>query len=226
MVLHPGYTVDVAVPLDENRRFAVMARHAGVEDRYLWSREGSICSPDYCESPAYRLHRGVAAANLAAALRTCADEGVGLAVENQNPRVGYLFQLPAELVGIVHALPGLRICVDLGHLWISSLVHGFDFLSGLRAMLATSRVASAHVHDNGALLGTREAGRFVGGPPTGSRFSDEHLALGRGVVPIAAAVSHLKRAGVGVLVVETRDPPLASARRLMRMLGYAAVGGA
>jgi sugar phosphate isomerase/epimerase len=149
---------------------------------------------------------------------------VVLAVENLNPRVTYLFQHPSELVGVVHALPQLGICVDLGHLWISSLVHGFAFLSGLRDMVATGRVVSAHVHDNGSRLGTRMADHVVDEPPDGSRFSDEHLAIGRGNVPIAAAVRLLKRAGVGFLVIETLDPPMQSARPLWRMLGHAAGG--
>jgi sugar phosphate isomerase/epimerase len=224
VVLHPGYTLDTAVPLDADRRSATLARHSGGEERFIWSRGGSICAPGYCESTTYRLHREVAAANLAEALRLCADEGVELAVENLNPRVGYLFQLPAELVGLVHALPRLRICVDIGHLWIASLVHGFDFLSGLRDILATGRVACAHVHDNGSQLGRREVRGIVDAPPEGSRFVDDHLALGRGTIPIAAAVGQLKRAGVGILVIETRDPPLESVRRLMRMLGLASVG--
>jgi sugar phosphate isomerase/epimerase len=224
VVLHPGYTLDAAIPVDTNRRLAVLVRHAGAEARYVWSQGGSICAPGYCESPEYRLRREEATANLAEAARLCADEGIELAVENLNPRVTYLFQLPAEMARVVHAVPQLRICVDLGHLWISSLVHGFGFLGGLRDILATGRVASAHVHDNGSCLGTRAASGVVAAPPDGSRFSDDHLALGRGNVPIAAAVHQLKRAGVGFLVVETLDPPLESVRRLTRMLGRAAAG--
>ncbi|OHD75068.1 MAG: hypothetical protein A2177_09990 [Spirochaetes bacterium RBG_13_68_11] len=225
VVLHPGYTLDVAVPVDSNRRLAALVRHAGVEARYVWSQGGSICAPGYCESAEYRLHREEATASLAEAARLCAAEEVELAVENLNPRVTYLFQLPAELVRVVHALPQLRICVDLGHLWISSLVHGFDFLRGLRDLLATGRVVSAHVHDNGSQLGMRVSERVVDAPPDGSRFGDDHLAIGRGNVPIAAAVHQLKRAGVGFLVVETLDPPLESVRRLNRMLGHAVGAG-
>jgi sugar phosphate isomerase/epimerase len=66
----------------------------------------------------------------------------------------------------------------------------------------------------------------VDAPPDGSRFSDDHRAIGRGTVPIASAVRLLKRAGVGTFVIETLDPPLESARPLMGMLGRAAVGGA
>jgi len=224
VVLHPGYTLDVAVPIDSNRRLATLARHAGEEQRWVWSTNGSICRPGYCESPAYRLRRQEALAGLAEAVRLCAAEGVELAVENLNPRVAYLYQLPAELVGVVHALPQLGICVDLGHLWISSLVHGFAFLSGLRDLVATGKVVSAHVHDNGSQLGTRVTDHVVDAPPDGSRFSDEHLGIGRGEVPVAAAVRLLKRAGVPFLVVETLDPPMESVRRLWAMLGHAAGG--
>jgi sugar phosphate isomerase/epimerase len=224
VVLHPGYTLDVALPVDAARRPAVLLRHAWEEQRYIWSRGGSICRPGYCESSVYRLHREEAVAGLAEAARLCAAEGVDLAVENLNPRVAYLFQLPAELVGVVHALPQLRICVDLGHLWISSLVHGFAFLSGLRDLAATGRVVSVHVHDNDSRLGTRVADHVVDAPPDGSRFDDDHLAIGRGSVPIAAAVRQLTRAGVGLFVIETLDPPLESVRPLWGMLGRAAGG--
>lgn len=222
VVLHPGYTLDVAVPVDHHARLATVARHAGGEARYLWSRGGSICAPGYCETHDYRRHRDETIRNLDGAVRLAADEGVQLAVENLNPRITYLFQLPGELVGLVHALPRLRLCVDLGHLWISSLVHGFDFLSGLRDVLATGKVLSAHVHDNGSQLGTRVVDGVVAAPPDGSLFSDDHLAIGRGFVPIAAAVRLLKRVGVGYLVVETLDPPLETARRLVGMLGRTA----
>ena len=219
VVLHPGYTLDIAVPVDTSRRLAALVRHAGAEARYVWSQGGSICAPGYCESAEYQRHREQAAANLAEAARLCADEGIALAVENLNPRVTYLFQLPAELVRVAHAVPQLGLCVDLGHLWISSLVHGFDFLHGLRDVLSTGRVVSAHVHDNGSQLGTRVSEHVVDAPPDGSRFGDDHFAIGRGGVPIAAAVHQLRRAGVGTLVVETLDPPLESVRRLARMLG-------
>ncbi len=222
VVLHPGYALDVAVPIDASRRLAALARHAGDAARYIWSPGGRICTPGYCQTSEYRLRREQAIVNLAEAVRICGHEGVELAVENLNPRITYLFQLPAELTGVVHDLPQIRLCVDLGHLWISSLVHGFDFVSGLRDMLATGRVVSAHVHDNASQLGTRVAEHVVDAPPDGSRFGDDHLELGRGVIPIAAAVRQLKRVGVGFLVVETVDPPLESARHLARMLGRAA----
>ena len=224
VVLHPGYALDVAVPVDSNRRLAALARHAGDAARYIWSHGGRICTPGYCDTAEYRLRREEVIARLPEAVRLCADEGIELAVENLNPRVTYLFQLPAELVRVVHALPRLRICIDLGHLWISSLVHGFDFLRGLRDILATGRVVSAHVHDNDSQLGVRATERIVDAPPDGSRFSDDHLEVGRGTVPIAAAVHQLKRAGVGFLVIETLDPPLASVRRVLAMLGHAGGG--
>jgi sugar phosphate isomerase/epimerase len=225
VVLHPGYTLDVAVPVDSSRRLAVLTRHVGDAARYIWSQGGRICTPGYCETAGYRQRREEATARLAAAARLCAEEGVQLAVENLNPRVTYLFQLPAELVRLAHAVPQLRLCVDLGHLWISSLVHGFDFLHGLRDVLSTGRVVSAHVHDNSSQLGTRVSEHIVDAPPAGSRFGDDHFAIGRGGVPIAAAVHQMKRAGVGTLVVETLDPPLESVHRLARMLGRSTAGG-
>ena len=219
VVLHPGYTLDVAVPVDPEPppRRADPAR-GGCRAVHLVPG-GRICTPGYCETAEYRQRREEATARIAEAVRLCADEGVRLAVENLNPRVTYLFQLPAELVRVAHEVPQLGLCVDLGHLWISSLVHGFDFLHGLRDVLSTGKVVSAHVHDNGSQLGTRVSEHVVDAPPAGSRFGDDHFAIGRGGVPIAAAVHQMRRAGVGTLVVETLDPPLESVRRLARMLG-------
>jgi sugar phosphate isomerase/epimerase len=131
---------------------------------------------------------------------------VRLAVENLNPRVTYLFQLPEELVLLASEVPEVVLCVDLAHLWISSLVHGFGFADGLLRILATGRVVTTHVHDNDSRL---EPSR---------RLADDHAAIGTGRVPIRQALPLLAAAGVRTLVVESLGPVLESYSALVALI--------
>jgi len=206
LVVHPGYTTDSPVPVDPGRRLASLKAVSDRDHRYLLDREGSICGREYCESPAYRAHLEIAIDGLGKSAEACAGEGAALAVENLNPRITYLFQLPSELVALAQALPGIRICADIGHLWISSLAHGFDFSKGLADILATRRVLAAHVHDNASRLGP---------PPV---FGDDHALLGSGNVPIREALRLLLGTGVSDLIVETTTLPVQNLERLSAML--------
>lgn len=194
LVLHAGYALDAGVSSDPRRRLAALGP------------EGGICEPGYCESGPYRAHLETAMENLRRARALCANQGVSLAVENLNPRVSYLFQLPGELVDLAAGIPDIALCVDLGHLWISSLAHGFAFIEGLRRILATGRVASAHVHDNPS------------GPGPGGRRSDDHATIGSGRVPIADALPLLAAAGVRPLIVESLGPAIDSYAALVRLI--------
>jgi sugar phosphate isomerase/epimerase len=206
LVLHPGYTTDAAVLSDAQRRLASLEAHADTGDAgWLWLQRGTVCRPGYCESPGYRLHLEVASENLERAAAVCAEEGVRLAVENLNPRLTYLFQLPSELARLAARIPGIALCVDLGHLWLSSLVHGFGFVEGLAEILATGRVVTTHVHDNGSTLGP---------PPM---LSDDHAPIGTGSVPIGDALPLLAAAGVRPLIVESLGPAMASFEALVRL---------
>jgi sugar phosphate isomerase/epimerase len=40
------------------------------------------------------------------------------------------------------------LCLDVGHLWIASQVYGFDYLEGIKQILATKKVITAHIHSN------------------------------------------------------------------------------
>lgn len=191
VVLHPGYTLDSAVPVDMGRRLSGLADLPDEERGQVWLADGSICSRGYCARPSYRARLAAATEGLAAAEAACRAEGVELAVENLNPRITYMFQLPSELVELVRALPAVRVCVDIGHLWISSLAHGFVFGAGLDAILATGSVRSAHVHDNSSRLEPLPV------------LADDHAPVGSGTVPVRDALAALVGAGVPAVVVET-----------------------
>jgi len=209
VVLHPGYVTDERVPTDSSRRLSGLAAARGEADLDPRFPGGTVCRPQYCSTAAYGEHLRRAIDLLAQAVRACGAEGPLLAVENLNPRIRYLFQLPSEMVEAAAAVPDLRFCVDVGHLWISSLLHGFAFLPGLREILATGRVVTAHIHDNSSVLGDAP------------RLADDHGAVGTGRVPIRAAVEAMAEAGVPSLVIESTGAPLAGWRCVRGMLEHA-----
>jgi sugar phosphate isomerase/epimerase len=206
VVVHPGYACDSRVPVDPGRRLAALKPVADREQRGLIASEGSISGRGYCESAVYRAHLQAAIDGLGAATAVCKGEGIALAVENLNPRITYLFQLPSELAALAGALPGIGVCADVGHLWISSLAHGFAFSDGLTRILATGRVIAAHIHDNASRLGP---------PPV---FSDDHALIGSGNVPIESGLRLLLEARVADLILETTTVPLENLRRLSALL--------
>jgi len=207
LILHPGYTTDRGVFVDYRRRLAAIGSDRDQEEQaWLWMRPGAICRPGYCASPGYRTHLEAAVENLREASRICRQEGVSLAVENLNPRLTYLFQLPSELSLLAGQIPGLSLCLDVGHLWISSLVHGFGFTAGLAEILATGRVATAHLHDNSSSLGPQP------------HLADEHALIGSGKVPLREALRLLGEAGVGNLIIESLAPPAENFAGLLRLL--------
>ena len=206
LVLHPGYTTDSRVFSDSARRLAALDSIQGEGGAWLWISKGSVCRPGYCDSPRYRLHLEAAVENLRRACAACAAEGVQLAVENLNPRLTYLFQLPGELARLAAVLPEIALCVDLGHLWISSLVHGFGFADGLRELLDTGRVVTTHVHDNSSRLGPQPV------------LADDHAPVGRGSVPIGEALPLLAAAGVRPLIIESLGPALESFGALLGLI--------
>ncbi len=206
VVLHPGYTLDTAVPVDPGRRLAGLAALPEEERQQVWLADGSICRRGYCGTASYRAHLEQAFDGLGAADAACREAGVELAVENLNPRLTYIFQLPSELGELTRALPSISLCVDIGHLWISSLAHGFVFADGLAEILATGRVRSAHVHDN--------ASRLEPAPV----LADDHALVGSGTVPVREAVSALVQSGVPSIVVETTTLPLENTARVFALL--------
>ncbi len=145
MVLHPGYLCEEGMPSDKNARLALLDKP--LFQRHVAVREGAICGRKYPESDAYRRAMDRLTSHIGMVCRLCRDDGITLAVENLNPRSGYLCMTPddfAQLATIEH----LGFCLDIGHLWISHFAFGFDFLDAMRSMLATRKVVSFHLHAN------------------------------------------------------------------------------
>ncbi|MCK5737107.1 MAG: TIM barrel protein, partial [Spirochaetaceae bacterium] len=137
LILHAGYLQDG--PL--------------ITHNIVQNRKKGMCKPGYEESADYSLHMKAAIGNLNEAAAACMDMGVRLAVENLLPRFNYLFQMPEDFLFMVQEIENIFICVDVGHLWVSSLVHDYDYLQALILLISTERVVSAHIHDNRSING-------------------------------------------------------------------------
>ena len=200
VVLHPGYVTDSAMPSDYRLRSALLSRpEFKAEIRFA---EGSICGPGYNRGENYRRFASRARERLAELATLYAERGVRLAAENLNPRVGYLFHSPEEMVELSLLHPNLYLCLDLGHLRISSFAYGFDFLEGVRTITSTGKVATCHLHSNSS-------------SPT--RFRDDHHSIDKNGFPIEAVLTILADSGAN-LVLETVEEPLRNSLALRNLL--------
>ena len=206
LVLHPGYTLDDPVYMEYGKRKKVLESLTGQEKSLVWINEGTVCRPGYCETGSYKTHLEAAYANLQRAASLTKEEGVRLCVENLNPRITYLFQLPGELITLAEKSADVYLCLDIGHFWISSLVHGFDFVSSLEAVAQTGKIITAHIHDNRSILGQN------------IYLADEHELIGSGNIPVRKALNILKRHGVTRFVIESLAPPIRNMEIILRML--------
>jgi sugar phosphate isomerase/epimerase len=213
VVVHPGYATNHAIPADEAMRQRLLT---SVEfEPYIRVRDGSICGPDYTDTPQYRLFMERTLANLAQFGVRCAERGIGLAVENLNPRTGYLIQTPRDMIETVRVLPSAGLCLDIGHLWISDIVYGFDFLDGIERILATGKVFTTHLHSNhSANSGANRA-----------RYTDDHEPLYAGNVPVREVLRLLLLSGSGAnLVIEAKKEALQNGIYLHNLLAEV-IGG-
>ncbi len=188
VVLHPGYTLDIPVYSDFRKRNAMIGEIIKNENSFAFIRGDTFTRVEYSKTKDYQEHLAVSFDNLKLALNICRDIGVELAIENLNPRLTYLYQAPDDVLEAVSRVEGIGVCLDIGHLWITSLVYNLDFLSAVKRIADTGAVVSVHVHDNNSSLP--------------AHLADEHLIPGHGVIPIVEALSILKERGVTDFIVE------------------------
>lgn len=200
VVLHPGYATDAAMPKDSARRSRLLAQKEFSAD--VRFEEGSICGPEYNRSTSYLKFAQRAKEELVRLASIYAERGVTLAAENLNPRVGYLFHTPDEMIALSRLHPNLGLCLDLGHLFICSLVYGFDYIDGISAIAATGKLVTCHLHSNSSAPG---------------RFTDDHHSIDRHGFPIEAALAALRGSGA-LLVLETIEEPLRNTYLLRELL--------
>ena len=199
VVLHPGYATDCAMPSSFAERKALLGRPEFLAE--IRHAEGAICGPEYNRTERYRKYALRTMERLGELAGRCAERGIRLAAENLNPRVGYLFHAPDEMAEIADIHPNLGICLDIGHLYVSSFVYGFDFLEGLREIVSTGKVFSCHLHGNSS------------GP---ARFRDDHASVDRYGFPIETILDILLESGVN-LVLEAVEEPERNLRLVERL---------
>jgi len=146
LVLHPGYVTDASIPAGNKQRKILL--DDPVFSPYVGKKEGSICKVDYPLQEVYRYHSKQAYKELVRVGDIAGSYNVRLAVENLNPRVGYLFQTPDEMIELSRSSQHIFLCLDVGHLWISSAVYGFDFFDAIKDILQTNKVVNCHLHSN------------------------------------------------------------------------------
>lgn len=191
VVLHPGYVTDVRIPASNAEREALLTGSSFTP--YVGVEKGSICRADYPKSEVYRRHFEQAKESLVTLSAMAKKAGLQLAAENLNPRVAYLVQTPAEMVSLANAGDDLFLCLDAGHLWIASQVYGFDYLEGIKQILATKKVVTAHIHSNPSDRATQV-------------FVDSHDSIDRHSFDYRAVLKLLSDSGANIILETVYSP--------------------
>lgn len=184
LVLHPGYLLPSLIPSDKNRRIEALSSPS--LEQYIGIRDGSICCNDYIFTPEYRRTFSLMSRNLRGMNRKLSDMGIRLALENLNPRAGYMLIHPDEMVALSRS-EDFYFTLDIGHLYVSAELFGFDFLSGLKKVLDTGRVVTTHLHSNPS---SRRKGLFT----------DSHQSLDGFSMPYEASLSLIERSGANMML--------------------------
>lgn len=184
LVLHPGYLVEGLVPTDVSERSRLLGE-SGL-GRFISVEKGSICTLEYIHEREYSAAFSSMVDNLRSLSQELVDMGVSLAVENLNPRAGYLLIHPNEMLELARTTE-LRFCLDVGHMLVSSALYGFDFLSAVESVLSTGRVVTVHMHSN---------------PSGPGRYEDSHQSIRANGFPYRE-VMDMVRAGGANLMLET-----------------------
>ena len=190
LVLHPGYIIPSLVPSDKEERMKVMGGDA-LKD-YIAIDKGSICTASYIHEARYREAFERMIPRLEELSRLLREKGLTLAVENLNPRAGYMLVHPDEMVELSERT-SLSFALDIGHLYVSAERFSFDFLSSLERILSTGRVVTTHLHSN-------PSDRHEG------IFSDSHQSLDRFTMPWKDALGMIEESGANMILETVEDP--------------------
>lgn len=142
--LHPGYCTDALMPTEPEEREKSLQRTTG--------RSQTVVEPSYVFEKNYMLHFEALERNLREITKEIKNFGLKLACENLNPKYFYMVQTPSEIKRLMD-IDSVNICLDLGHLWISSLVHGFEFYSSVEELVSTGKVIEIHASNNDSSVG-------------------------------------------------------------------------
>ena len=190
MVLHPGYLTDSLVPSDAEKRIHMMESEFS---RYVLPGTGSIARREYIHTPEYRKAFEKMVLNMERVSKKTRAMGVTLAMENLNPRSGYMLIHPDEMVEISR-IEDIHFTVDIGHLWITTELYGIDFLSSLERILDTGKVVTTHLHSN-----ITDGRRMI--------YEDSHQRLDRNSLPWKEALRMIESSNAN-MIIEAKEEPL------------------
>ncbi len=189
MVIHPGYLYPGLVSSESEKRMREL--DSGKLDSFRLKARSTICNKHYIESSFYRDAFDRMKRNLEIISSEVAASGSRrLCAENLNPRVGYMLMTPDEIVEIA-GIPSVSLCLDIGHLKVSSALFGFDFISALRRVLDTFKVVTTHLHSN---------------PSGEGRYEDSHESLDKYSMPYKKVLDMIEEHGANMILETVEDP--------------------
>ncbi len=197
VVLHPGYMADSIIPSNNRERLKYF--ESAIYKPYVAYEKGSICTLEYIKSKPYREAFETMVENTARLTKRFESEGVRLAIENLNPRAGYLLIHPDEMIEIANRKEHY-LTLDIGHLYVSSALFDLDFLYEIRRVMETGRVVNVHLHSNAS---NKE--KLI--------FEDSHSSLVDESFPYKEALDILREYDAN-LILETLDGTRESAEYL------------
>lgn len=189
VVLHPGYIIPSLIPSETSERINLLK----TVRKFIAIEEGAVCRSDYIRTPEYQAAFDIMVPNLVRLSRIFSASGLRLAIENLNPRAGYMLLHPDEIIYLAESTD-LFFTLDIGHLWVSSELFGFDFIDAVKRIMATNRVLTTHLHSN----------------PSDKRkslFVDTHQSLDSFGMPYAECLEIIKTKGAN-MILETKECPL------------------
>lgn len=184
--MHARYTTDNYVPTNYSDRKHLLLYKLNLPE---------YCDKTYTSSDLYKRHMEITIDNLKEVSKICNDNGVVLAIENLKPIPTYLFQVMEDFNKLVSEIPNIGICIDTGHLWLSSQVYGFNYLDILTTLLQTGCVVSTHIHDNNTV-------------------KDSHSTIATGVIPLKDSVKKIVELSNAPLISEAKQDPLKNIKLL------------
>jgi sugar phosphate isomerase/epimerase len=191
-VLHPGYATDSLLPSDPKNRDAFLKEISGETTCHILDEASVTTSAEYPLSSEYKLYMAHLAEKARLAIDMAKRRGIAMAFENLNPRYLYLCQSPRDMRFLSDSVDDISFCLDIGHLWISSCAHGFDFYAALSSVLDTGKVTAAHLSNNST---------------EGMRFSDDHRHLREGKVDVKKCLEAILPYKPDFLVIEVKGDP-------------------
>ncbi len=210
LVLNPGYATNKLMPTGNLERRSFL--NSEEFSPFIWKKDEAICNREYIDTPDYLSYFERMMVQLVKVAKKCEENGLKLAIKNLNPRVGCLCQTPRGMERLVALHSNIYFCLDVGHLWISSCLYGFNFLEGVKQLVRTGRVITSHLHSNRSCPDKIVDGKVVKGV-----FKDDHATFDLHKFPCDSVVAILRDADVN-LVLATREDPLYNMKLLDRLV--------